>query len=332
MHCPRLDHFMRFNSDGTISRCGHMSSPAKFNTLGEMESSEWLANIKKQFLLNQWPAECNRCEKTEFINGTSIRLNSIIVDEQETQSDYLQVSGVLDNVCNSACQTCSASHSTKIGKLISKVYPMINNATKFRDLPQDRILHLDISGGEPSVSKNYKSLLENLPPNLKTLRVNTNCAVMLPVLEEINSRGVKVTVTVSFDGVGAVHDYIRWPIKWKKFYKNLLEYKSYELHDLNLWTTVNTHNINDLENIFKFVQEHKFNHSYALLNYPAPLDVSYTNRLTTLAREKFRSSVDTQLNRIAEFVAVKSSNQNEFNTFVKQQDQLRGIDISNFIK
>jgi sulfatase maturation enzyme AslB (radical SAM superfamily) len=323
---------MRFNSNGTISRCGHMFNPAKFNTLGEMESSEWLANIKKQFAQDQWPVECSRCEQTESINGTSVRLNSIIVDEQETQPDYLQVGGVLDNVCNSACQTCSANCSTKIGKLISKVYPMINNATKFRDLPQDRILHLDINGGEPSASKNYKRLLENLPPNLKTLRVNTNCAIMLPILKEINSRGIKVTVTVSFDGVGAVHDYIRWPIKWEKFYKNLLEYKSYQLHDLNLWTTVNTHNINDLENIFKFAQEHDFNHSYALLEYPAPLNVAYTNQLTIQAREKFKSSTNPQLNRIAEFVAVKFNNQNEFDTFVKQQDQLRGINISNFIK
>ena len=323
---------MRFNWDGTISRCGHMSKPAKFNTLGEMESSEWLANIKKQFAQDQWPVECSRCEQTESINGTSIRLNSIIVDEQETQPDYLQVGGVLDNVCNSACQMCSANHSTKIGKLISKVYPMINNATKFRDLPQDRILHLDINGGEPSASKNYKRLLENLPPNLKTLRVNTNCAIMLPILKEINSRGIKVTVTVSFDGVGVVHDYIRWPIKWEKFYKNLLEYKSYQLYDLNLWTTVNAHNINDLENIFKFVQEHDFNHSYSLLEYPASLNVAYTNQLTIQAREKLKSSTNSQLNRIAEFVAVKSNNQNEFDTFFKQQDQLRGINISNFIK
>ena len=323
---------MRFNPNGTISRCGHMVNPAQFESLDAMESSEWLANIKKQFVQDQWPAECIRCEKTESITGTSIRLNSITADEQETQRDYLQVGGVLDNVCNSACQTCSAQCSTKIGKLISNIYPKINNIDKFRDLPQERIVHLDINGGEPSASKNYKSLLKNLPPNLKTLRVNTNCAIMLPVLKEINSRGIKVTVTVSFDGVEAVHDYIRWPIKWEKFYKNLLEYKSYQLHDLNLWTTVNTHNINDLENIFKFVQEHNFNHSYALLEKPAQLNVAYSNQLTRQAKEKFKSSLSPELIRLAEFIAVKTDNQTEFDMFVAQQDQLRGISISNFIK
>ena len=129
MYCPRLDHFMRFNPNGTISRCGHMVTPAQFESLDAMESSEWLANIKKQF-----------------------------------------------------------------------------------------------------------------------------------------------------------------------------------------------------------VQEHNFNHSYALLEYPAPLNVAYTNQLTIQAREKFKSSVDSQLNKMSEFVAANSDDQHEFNTFVKHQDQLRGINISNFIK
>ena len=66
---------MRFNPNGTISRCGHMVNPAQFESLDAMESSEWLANIKKQFVQDQWPAECIRCEKTESITGTSIRFN-----------------------------------------------------------------------------------------------------------------------------------------------------------------------------------------------------------------------------------------------------------------
>ena len=323
---------MKFNPNGTISRCGHMVKSAQFGTLEEMDSSEWLANIKKQFAQDFWPIECSRCKKTESINGTSIRLNSIAVDTAETQRDYLQVGGVLDNVCNSACQMCSEHLSTKIGKLKSNEYVQIDNAKKFWKLPQDRIVHLDINGGEPSVSKNYKRLLENLPPNLKTLRLNTNAAVMLPVLNKINACGVNVTVTVSFDGIGAVHDYVRWPIKWKKFQKNLLEYKTYQLHDLNLWTTVNTLNVNDLENILDFVKNYNLNHSYALLEQPTVLDISYTNRLTLQAKEKFKASLDPQLNRLAEFIAVNSNNQNEFDAFVQKQDRLRGINISDFIK
>jgi MoaA/NifB/PqqE/SkfB family radical SAM enzyme len=332
MYCPRLDHFVRFNPTGTVSRCGHMVNAPQFNSLEEMNSSDWLKQIKNRFSQDRWPLECSRCEKTESVNGTSIRLNSIKVDNQETLKNYLQVGGVLDNVCNSACQMCNENLSTKIGKLKSKIYPIINNADKFWNLPQDSIIHLDINGGEPSASPNYKRLLENLPPNLKTLRVNTNCTIMLPILKEINSRGINVTVTVSFDGVGSVHDYVRWPIKWKKFYKNLLEYKSYGLSNLNLWTTVNVLNINDLENILNFVKQHNFNHSFAMLERPSVLSIHHTNQFTTKAKQKFNESKDVQLNKLADFIAIGLNNQCDLEKFIRDQDQLRGINISNFIK
>lgn len=309
-----------------------MIDAPQFDTLQEMDSSSWLVDIKNEFDKDQWPAECDRCKKTELINGTSVRLHSIEVHDQEIQRNYLQVGGVLDNVCNSACQMCSANVSTKIGKLISKTYPKTTNVSRFRALPQDRILHLDINGGEPSASKNYKDLLQNLPPNLKTLRVNTNAAIMLPVLEEINDRGIKVTVTVSFDGIGAVHDYVRWPIPWNKFCKNLLEYKSYRLHNLNFWTTVNTLNVNDLENIFDFTATHGLDHSYALLARPDEFDISYTNRLTLRARDKFRCSTDLRFIALSKVIAVDSDNQSKFDAFVAYQDKLRGINMSNFIK
>ena len=129
MRCPRLDHFVRFNPNGTVSRCGHMNYAPQFSSLEEMEASQWLVNIKKSFNNDQWPEECHRCQQTEQINGTSIRLNAIAFDTKQTKPDYLTIGGVLDNVCNSACQTCNENLSTKIGSLIDRQYIKINNAT-----------------------------------------------------------------------------------------------------------------------------------------------------------------------------------------------------------
>ena len=36
MYCPRLDHFVRFNPNGTVSRCGHMVNSPEFDTLEKM--------------------------------------------------------------------------------------------------------------------------------------------------------------------------------------------------------------------------------------------------------------------------------------------------------
>ena len=312
MYCPRLDHFVRLNANSTVSRCGHMVNAPEFESLDAMENSQWLIDLKDQ--INIWPKECVRCQQTEQINQTSIRLNAIDFDQTQTQSDYLMIGGVLDNVCNSACQTCNQHLSTKLGSLISRDYPLIDNAPVFWQLPLTRVVHLDINGGEPSASKNYKHLLENIPANVNSIRINTNCSLVIPEIANLLERGIHVTVTVSLDGIGAVHDRVRWPIKWDKFYKNLMTYKNMGIQNLNTWTTVSALNIGDLKNIFTFVNEHELDHSYALLHKPDVLNVKYSNAMT----EPYRDFIPGQ-------VAVDRNNQIELDIFVAEQNRLRGI-------
>jgi sulfatase maturation enzyme AslB (radical SAM superfamily) len=282
MHCPRLKHFVRFNPNGTVSRCGHMVDAPEFNTLEEMDESLWLRNVKLSMHEGHWPKWCERCKQTESENGSSIRLNAIEFDKLQKQEDYLIVGGVLDNLCNSACLSCDENHSTLIGGLKSKAYTIVDNSNKFWQLPLDRIVHLDINGGEPSYSKNYKHILANLPANIKSVRLNTNCSTILEELLPLVDQGVDITVTVSLDGIGEVHDRIRWPVKWDKFYANLQRYMAMPIR-LNTWTTVSVLNVDDLPNILKFVQEHKIDHSYAYLKHPAELAVENLNTPNSLA-------------------------------------------------
>ena len=276
MYCPRLDHFVRFNPNGTVSRCGHMVNPPQFDSLEDMDSSMWLAKTKELFKLNTWPVECIRCQEVEAERPSSIRIHSIALDELEDCSDYLQVGGVLDNICNAACQTCSPQCSTRIGALHGKIFPIVNNSDGYWGLPQDRIRHLDINGGEPSYSKNYKKLLENLPPNLKTLRLNTNCNTVLEELTALADKGIEITVTVSCDGIKDKFEFMRWPIKWDTFYQNLMIYKTMPVK-LNLWTTVSILNVDELPKIQSFAQEHNIDHGYAYLKQPYELSVDNTN-------------------------------------------------------
>lgn len=328
--CPRLDHFARFNADGTISRCGHMVESPRFDSLSEMESSTWLHNVKTQMAQNTWPRECERCHETERVNNQSIRIHALNVHDQRSRDDYLQIGGVLDNVCNSACQFCSAQHSTKIAALQGQTLT-VDNYAKFLQLPLDRIEHLDINGGEPSNSKNYRHLINNLPRNLRTLRVNTNGSRVIEELEKINKSGISVTVTMSFDGIDAVHDYVRWPIQWTGFYQNLMRYRRFDLHDLNLWTTVNVLNVGDLPNILRFVDQHNLHHSFALLHTPEVLSIKYSNNLTRRAKELLKQSGYTELNSLADLVATERDNSDELRTFIDRQDRLRKITISDYI-
>jgi sulfatase maturation enzyme AslB (radical SAM superfamily) len=317
MYCPRLDHFVRFNPNGTVSRCGHMTQAPEFSSLEEMEQSLWLRNTKLSFHKGIWPSECVRCKQTESINNASIRLNAVTFDQKQTHQDYLTVGGVLDNVCNSACQTCNENLSTKIGSLKSRDYVRIDNSNRFWSLPLDRVVHLDINGGEPSASKNYRHILKNIPDNVASVRINTNCSVVMTEVEDLVKRGVSVTVTVSLDGIGRKHNYIRWPIAWEEFECNLLAYQRMNI-DLNTWTTVSALNIGDLNNIFSYVQQHKLKHSWALLETPKVLSVKYSNHMTRSA------DVPDELKSV---VAQDEDNTVELQLFTLAQDQLRGIKL-----
>jgi sulfatase maturation enzyme AslB (radical SAM superfamily) len=310
MQCPRLDHFVRFNPNGTVSRCGHMVNAPQFDSLKEMEDSEWLYKTKQLI----WPRECIRCRETEALEQDSIRVHSIRFHQQQTRKDYLIVGGVLDNICNSGCLTCDENHSTKIGSLISKTYPIIDNTNRFWNLPTHRIVKLDINGGEPSASKNYLNVIQNLPASVQEVRINTNCSSVIEEITQLIACGVQVIVTVSLDGIEETHDYVRWPIKWDKFYNNLMAYKNMPGIKLNTWTTVSALNIHNFIAIKQFVADHQLDHSYAFLHNPDPINIKYTNKLTEPYKSIFPNNV-----------AIAGNNQFELDEFIKNQKELRGL-------
>jgi hypothetical protein len=298
-----------------------MVNPPEFDTVEQMDASEWLSNIKSNS--DTWPRECVRCQQTEQINNTSIRLNAIKFDKTQTLPDYLTVGGVLDNICNSACQSCNQNLSTKIGSLASNDYPMIDNSEAFWQLPLERVVHLDINGGEPSASKNYRNILKNIPSSVASVRINTNCSMVIPEIQQLVERGVHVTVTVSLDGIGRVHDYVRWPIKWENFERNLDIYKNIGIQELNTWTTVSSLNIGNLKNIFAYTKQQGINHSWALLEQPDVLNVKYNNHFTRTA------DLPDELKSI---VGQDRDNTVELQLWTYAQDQLRGIKLWDYYK
>jgi len=333
MHCPRLDHFARINHNGKIGKCGHMTGAKEFDSFDEMQNSSWLKNIKEKMQDQQWPAECVRCRMTEESTNTSIRLDMIERDRilSAIKKDYLIVGGVLDNICNSACQTCHSGLSTKIGSLSSKDYEKVNNYETFFTFPQDRICEVDVNGGEPTASPNYKKLLKNLPKSVKIVRINTNGSKVIAELEELLSQGIRVIVTLSFDGVGNVHDYVRWPVLWENFNSNVKKYitlrETYSNLRLNFWTTVSSLNVGDLKNIIDYATQQQIDHAYGFCIRPDVLDIRHENKLTVAAKESLSKIDNELLNSIANKCgSFKKNNDTELKKFISSQDALRNID------
>ena len=325
MFCPRLDHFTRLNQNGTVGKCGHMVQQKGFESYEELEHSQWLKGIRDTMEKDQWPKECMRCEQSEKTKGESVRTNSISRHKllHPIRNDYLIVGGVLDNVCNSACQSCNAGLSTKIGSLESKDYPRVDNYEVFKKLPQERIIEFDVNGGEPTASKNYKKILKALPENVKIVRMNTNGSRMISEIEDVLKRNIMVIVTMSLDGMGQVHDYTRWPIKWENFKKTVDAYlalqKQYKLLQLDFWTTVSCLNIKTLPDIVNFAKNKNIPHDWAFLHQPSVLNVKYDNKFTRLAKSMSPKEI-----------AVDGNNDKELEDFLGRQDALRNIDVKDY--
>ena len=227
MHCPRLKHFVRLQPSGKIGKRGHMIAEKEFNSIEDLESSDWLKDLEFKMGQDIWPDECKRCAQTETVMQDSVRIKSIARHNllYPKHKEYLVVGGVLDNICNSACQTCNSTLSTKIGSLESKKYFQFNNLERFYKLPQDRILEVDVNGGEPTASPNYKKLLADLPAGVKIIRINTNGSKFINEVVTLLNKGIMIIITLSFDGTAQVHDYVRWPIKFSNYLKTLNQYK-----------------------------------------------------------------------------------------------------------
>jgi sulfatase maturation enzyme AslB (radical SAM superfamily) len=314
-----------------------MSQAPEFDSFKDMRDSSWLKEIKKQMENNNWPKECVRCQMTEETSNSSIRLDMIERDRilNSIQKDYIIVGGVLDNICNSACQSCNAELSTKIGGLASKDYKKINNYDNFFSLPQDRIVEVDINGGEPTASPNYKRLLKNLPTSTKIIRINTNGSRVIPEIEELLKKEMRVIITLSFDGTENVHDYARWPILWRDYKKNVDKYielrKQYKNLRLNFWTTVSCLNVGDLGNIIDYAKEVKIDYAYGFCISPDVLDIRHENKFTMTAKQSLSKTDNKLLNSIANKCgSFKRNNEQQFKKFITSQDSLRNIDYKTY--
>jgi sulfatase maturation enzyme AslB (radical SAM superfamily) len=313
-----------------------MLTAPEFDSYADMESSEWLQITKTMMAEDIWPAECIRCSTTEEKLNSSLRLNELKKDPilRLCDPNYLIVSGVLDNICNSACHTCSENHSTKIGSLPGKNLIKINNVSVYDSLPHQRILQLDVNGGEPSASPNYKKLLGNLPPNLKMIRLNTNGALYLEQVEDILKRGIQVVVTMSLDGIGPVHDYVRWPVKWSNYSKQVERYKllrKYKNFSMNFWTTVSALNVNNLPEILSYSQEVNIPIEFGILHTPEVYSIFNKNAFTEQAKIKLKLIDDDRLTDIIQLLATEKSNDFDLNAYIEQQDIARGISIKEYL-
>lgn len=239
--------------------------------------------IRKHMLEeDELPAECMLCTEQEESGAGSQReqlfrlYNSLDRPALDTVTGTSMDAPIsldlrMNNLCNLSCRMCGPEASTMIlkeakknpdlplwddhdVKLAEKVHPfdietLIKNAGSIFDL--------SLLGGEPSVQPESIALLEELVRLKKTnirLFITTNGTNHNPKFFNLIQQFNRLCVTVSIDGWGKQHEYIRGPgANWDTIWKNVKKIQGMANNPkMMLQQTVTTLNIFDFWKLNKF--------------------------------------------------------------------------------
>jgi MoaA/NifB/PqqE/SkfB family radical SAM enzyme len=260
-------------------------------SVDEIINHDKIVSLRNSFLLDKQDSACARCWKIENIGNTSFRnvanennlygLKSIIPIKKENTISFKDIQYLditLGNKCNLACRMCNPYSSSLLAKQLSdlKLYSG-NTMLDFSRETKDKLLDLIsksinlnsiyMLGGEPLINEFHDEIVELLIKKDRakhiSIHYSTNLQIDIERYLEIWSKFKFVDLSVSIDGSHQTYEYIRWPGKWEKVFKNLkrvFEFKNEANFSPTIATTVQ--NLNS-SNMFDLISElSEFNASF----------------------------------------------------------------------
>jgi len=248
------------------SHCCHMQSRPS-----DKFDASWSQSVKQSMLQGKRVDECSHCWQKEDLGMTSQRQNFTQTWSSKfnikTQQDVttvpspLYVYAVLDNRCNAMCRMCVPGNS----HLIAREYRAIglSNYTNhkkqgiFDHVDIDHVRCLQIAGGEPTINKEFFQFLDQCIEKQRNdiaFEVSTNASVLSTQMLDYCNKFPNLEFSVSVDGFDQLNRYIRWPIKWDNWCRNVAT-----LYDMgrvaNFNTVISIYNIAHLFDLYNFLDD-----------------------------------------------------------------------------
>lgn len=248
-YCPLPFNSLSLDGLSTPRVCCHETRDKKIPSV-EINNAISLAHnkeIQEQFKLGKIPTTCTGCKKLEDVGAQSPRQEYLErfkdFKSYENKIEYLDLT--IDNNCNLACLMCTPLYSYRLNTIFEQidrkqVYPKweVVLDDEFITTHLKNLKMLTITGGEPLISTNTKSLLERiptlLPDNNINLRIFTNLTHLPKNLGNILAKFQSVELILSIDSIEENYELIRYPAKWSDLEKNLQILKKIEHPNLNL--------------------------------------------------------------------------------------------------
>jgi len=128
-----------------------------------------------------------------------------------------------DNKCNLACITCDPVSSSLWSKELG--IKIKSHSLEFCNADIVASNKIYMAGGEPLIIDKCIELLQQVVDRDQQpeIVINTNLTRMGADMQAILQRIKNLTLVISVDAHNRVNEYHRWPMKWKKFIKNLTQ-------------------------------------------------------------------------------------------------------------
>lgn len=290
----------------------------KQNNLEEIYQSEYMQDLRQEFLLGQRPKTCSRCWEEEAAGRVSKRMNSRVrLKEYYDQVDWTNTSPnqlwfidlKLGNICNLKCRICGSWSSSKwVQEEIDYVPDLVNRkehlAYKFlqqgawpRESPDfwenlksllPNIRYFEFTGGEPFLIQQHFDLLEYAAKHGHSQHIdihyNTNGTVF-PDAAELWSKFNRVEIAFSIDNIGERFELERYGADWSEVQENLVKFSAMRSEKIitQLCTTMNVQNVYYLPEICDWTDTQTFDHvHFNMLHDPWHMNIG---RMTPAAQQ-----------------------------------------------
>lgn len=304
--------------------------------LADIQDSNYMRKLRKQFLRAEQPETCKKCWREEDAGRTSKRMHTlerlkhIIPDTEWTQDPkplmFLDLK--LGNICNLKCRICGSWSSSSYA--VEEVefspiaeqkkgyhYQMIKQgawARSNRDFwdelnaMSDQIRYLEFTGGEPFMIKEHFQFLERIVDmgiaGQVEIHYNTNGTHFPEHAEDIWQHFKLVEIAFSIDDLKERFEYQRTGAVWAEVENNIAKFDSMRMRNRNIQMqvciTVNAFNVMYLEDVANWADLMGFNFIYwNMLHQPFFLSIANLPvKAKEIALERLRAAKVSYTNRL----------------------------------
>jgi MoaA/NifB/PqqE/SkfB family radical SAM enzyme len=279
------------------------SNSIKFNlksaNFKDIQDSEYMYQLRQEFLAGNKPATCRKCWNEEKSGRTSKRMHTLdrlkhmgISSEWTQDAKPLMFLDLkLGNICNLKCRICGSWSSSQfaseeIAQLPSKekkkshAYAMLKAGAWPRENTQfwqqidsvlDDIRYIEFTGGEPFMIAEHFEMLQGIVDrgiaHQVEIHYNTNGTVFPEQAEEIWKHFKTVEIAFSIDDVGSRFEYQRTNARWDNVQSNIEKFFALKRYlsaviQLQVCTTVNVFNVRYIDEVARWNAGHAFNFVY----------------------------------------------------------------------